>query len=830
MSPSRAVDYRDLILAAPYEICIERARYMTEAWQRHEHDHPSIRAARAFEHVVRRVTIHIHPLERLAGVQTSKRVGTPLPIERGEANAILKYELDALLQRPQQPYRIDPDDRRELEEQILPWWEGRTVRDHRKRAWDDSGRHVAPSLSPAAMVGRVRSLDLGRIVRMARAPGSRVLDGLREMQEITYNNPALVTNVFDVQGHMVLGNRNVLPEGFAGLRHRAEDRLARCRDEHDEAGIAFCEGVIISCDAIQELAARYAALAREQADAAADPVRRDELLAMAVRCERVPFHPPRDFPEALQAMWFTELGAVLAYGMTGIFATGRADQWLWPYYEQDRAAGHLDEDDAVEWLSELLVKLGSNLLLLPTVGKATGSELGADSMAVTVGGLAPDGRDGTNELSYRFLDAVARVKALGNTFSIRTSELSPPEWLEATAAVFQRTSGPGLFNDEKVVESLVGCGYPLEHARDYAVIGCVEPTSDGNTFGCTSGNDISLVGALEMTLLRGRLRVIGKRVGPDTGDPRTFETFEQLMHAFEQQVRFLVDLVEAGVAQKDAIYAASFHNPYVSATLDGCIDSARDMTCGGARYDFASISARGLGTVTDSLAAIRATVYERRRFTMDELLSALASNFRGREPLRQYLLNRTPKYGADDENADAIATRVASFFCHEVASRTCARGGPYRPGFFSYGMHVLEGGLLGATPDGRRAGEPLSNSLSPVNGSETNGPTGVMRSVARIDASQASNGYALNIKLMPSLLATPAGRDTFTALLRGYFDLGGLEVQPNVVDDATLRDAQRHPERYRDLVVRVSGYSAFWVDLGPAIQADLLARTAHERW
>ncbi len=829
MGTPRSVQYRDLVLEAPYEICVERARYVTEAWQRHDRDHPSLRAARAFEHVARNVTVQIHPLERLAGLQTSKQVGTPLPIERGEANAILKFELDALLQRPQQPYRIDPDDRRELEQVILPWWEGRTVRDQRKRAWDDSGRHVAPSLSPTAMVGRLRSLDLARVVRMARGPGSKLIDGLREMREITYNNPALVTNVFDVQGHMVLGIRNVLPKGFAGLRKRAEERLARCRAEDDDDGIAFCEGVIISCDAIRGLAGRYAALARELA-ATAPPERRDELLAIADRCDHVPFHPPRDFPEALQALWFTELGAVLAHGMTGIFATGRADQWLFPWYAQDVAAGRLDEDDAIEWLSELLVKLGSNLLLLPTVGKATGSELGADSMAVTVGGVTRDGADGTNELSYRFLDAVGRIKALGNTFSVRIAENSPDVWLDATARLLGQTSGPGLFNDTKVIESLVGCGYSTEDARDYAVIGCVEPTSDGNTFGCTSGNDISLVGALEMTLLRGRLRVIGRHVGPDTGDPRDFEDFEQFMTAFREQARFLVDLVEAGVAQKDAVYAEGFHNPYVSATLDGCIDSARDMTCGGARHDFASISARGLGTTVDSLAAIETAVYERGRFTMAELLAALDRNFRGREPMRQYLLNRCPKYGADDDAADAIATEVAGFFCREVASRTCARGGPYRPGFFSYGMHVLEGGLLGATPDGRRAGDPLSNSLSPVNGSERNGPTGVFRSVARIDASLASNGYALNIKLMPSLLATAQGRETFAALLRGYFDEGGLEVQPNVVDDATLRDAQQHPERYRDLVVRVSGYSALWVDLGPAIQAEILSRTAHGRW
>jgi len=824
--PSRAERFKELILTAPYEICVERARLLTEAWRRYEDAHPSIRAARAFDHVARHATLRIHPLEGIAGNQTSKLVGTPLAVERGDANVILRHELDALLQRERQPYSIDPTDRRVLERDILPYWVGRAVRDIRKQRWDRSGRHVTLSLSPRSMARRLQSLDLGRIANLARSPGVKPLDALREFREIAYNNPALLMNVFDVQGHLVLGIRNVLPVGFAALRERAEQRLLECRDEGDTDGEAFCRGAIVSCDAIVHLAGRYAALARHLAGDEDDPGRAAELEAIAARCDRVPAHPPRDFREAVQSLWLIEVGAVLAHGMTGIFATGRSDQLLWPWYRQDVEAGRITPDEAVELLMELLVKLSSNLLLLPSAGKATSSELGADSMAVTVGGVGPDGGDATNDLSYLVLEAVARVKGLGNSFTIRVSRESSQAWLDKVAEVFSRTSGPAVLNDDRVIEALLGDGYALEDARDYAVIGCVEPTSDGNTFGCTSGNDISLVGALEMALQRGHLRIIGKRVGPDTGDPRAFATFDDVMRAFRTQVAFMVDTVAAGVDIKDRIYAEGFHNPYVSLTLDGCVDAARDMTCGGARYNFSSISARGLGTTASSLAAIRAAVFERRRYTLSELLHALDRNFRGHEPMRQYLLNRTPKYGADDPEADEIAADVAAFFCREVNGRTGYRGGRFRAGFFSYGLHVYEGSLLGATADGRRAGEPISNSLSPSNGCERAGPTGVLNSVARIDASQVSNGYALNIKLMPSLLATEAGRSKFVALLRGYFDQGGMEVQPNVVDDVTLRDAQAHPERYRDLTVRVSGYSAFFCDLGPAIQNEIISRTS----
>jgi len=824
--PANAERYRQAVLTAPYWICIERARCVTAAHRETRGQHPAARAAAAFERCVRETTVWIHDDEVLAGHQTGRLVSAPLSIERGDANAILTYELDALLARERQPYRIDPGDRRELEREILPYWRGRTVRDRRKRAMDEADLTVDLGFSPRSIAHRLRSLDLRPLASMVRSPVFQPLNALREFREIAYNNPALVTNVFDVQGHMVLGNRNVLPGGFAAIRERAEERRVRCESEGDPEGGIFLTSVVRCCDAIRVLAGRYADEARARAADCADPTRRRELLAMAERCDRVPYLPPRDFHEAVQALWLTQVGAMLAYGMAGIFAVGRADLQLAPYYQADRARGAIEPQQAVELLSELLVKLSSNLLLLPGAGKATGSELGADSMAVTVGGLGRDGEDATSELSYRFLDAVRAVEGLGNTFTIRVSERSPEAWLDAATETLRSTSGPALFNDERTVEALVGCGMELPDARDYAVVGCVEPTSDGNTFGCTSGNDISLVGALEMTLLRGRLRMVGRRVGPDTGDPRAFADFDAFMEAFHGQVRALIDRVAEGVELKDRVYAETLPNPYVSATLDGCVESARDMTRGGARYDFGSISARGLGTAVNSLAAIRSAIYERGRCTMHELLAALDRNFSGHEPLRQYLLHRTPGYGSDDPGTDALAADVVGFFCDEVSSRRSYRGGPLRPGFFSYGMHVLEGALLGATPDGRRSGEPISNSLSPANGSERAGPTGVFNSVASLPHDRISNGSALNVKLLPALLDGEQGRNHFAALIRGYFDRGGMEVQCNVVDDATLRDAQRHPERYRGLTVRVSGYSAFFTDLGPAIQDEIIARTS----
>ncbi|MFH2008127.1 MAG: pyruvate formate lyase family protein, partial [bacterium] len=347
----------------------------------------------------------------------------------------------------------------------------------------------------------------------------------------------------------------------------------------------------------------------------------------------------------------------------------------------------------------------------------------------------------------------------------------------------------------------------------------------GDTFGCTSGNDISFAAALEMTLLDGYLRIMGRHIGPRTGDPRHFRSFEEFLAAFRRQVIFMIDTVVKAVDLKDRAYWEGFPNPYVSLTLRGCVDRARDMTQGGADYNFSSISGRGLGTAVDSLAAIKHFVYDTGALSMDQLIALLETNFAGAEPTRVRLANRGPKYGCDDDYADAIARDVTAFFCREVASRQTIRGGPYRPSFFSYGMHVIEGMFLGATPNGRRAGEPVSNSFSPSNGSEREGPTAMLRSVAKIDHSLISNGCALNVKFLPSLFDGNERLDKMVALVKGFFAQGGMEMQPNVVSNETLRNAQQHPDQYRDLVVRVSGYSAYFTDLGKPLQDEIISRT-----
>ena len=818
--------YKDRILSAPYEICVERARYYTESYRKTGGEHPALRAAQAFAHTLRKVTVSILEEERIVGNRSSKLVAAVIPVERGEINSVLELEIDFLTSRPRQPYRIGPGEKRELMEEIIPYWRGKTLRDRKKALWKENGLYFKPALGPVSLWRRYRGLDLAKLKEAVPLPRLSLSYLRRGIEEIAYNNPAMVMNVFDIQGHMILGHKNILREGFSGVRARALTRLEKAGKLGDKEGEAFLQAVIISCDAIRDFAARFAEKAEALAAESPDPARQEELRRIAERCRRVPFEPPRDFREAVQSLWLTQVGAFLAYGMGGIFAVGRLDQQLYPFWARDQAEGRITDGETVELLEELLIKLSYNLLLLPIAGKSTGSELGSDSCAPTVGGLDPDGQDAVNGLSYLVLDAFTNVKSLGNTFSIRLSEKSPEDFWRKALATYRETSGAALFSDEMVVEALRGSGVEERDARDYGIIGCVEPTGDGNTFGCTSGNDISLTAALEMTLLDGYLRIMGKRIGPRTGDPRKFSTFEEFLGAYQRQVAFLVETITRATDLKDQAYLEGFPNPYVSATLSGCVENARDMTAGGARYNFGSVSARGLGTVVDSLAAIKRQVYDQKLVSMERLLRALGKNFQGENKLRAQLASKGPRYGCDNDEVDAIAAELAEFFCREVAGRKTIRGGPYRPGFFSYGMHILEGLFLGATPNGRRAGEPVSNSFSPANGSERQGPTAVLRSAAKINQSLISNGCALNIKFLPAMFAGEERLEKMVSLVKSYFSFGGMEVQFNAVSNQTLIEAQKNPEKYRDLVVRVSGYSAYFADLGKPLQDEIIQRTA----
>lgn len=812
------------ILEAPYEICVERARCYTQVYRETEGMHPSLRAARAIERTLDTMTLSILPEELLVGNRSSKLLAHVIPVERGEINAILEMYMHDITTRSYKPFKISEEEKRELFEDILPYWKKKSVRYHKEQKWTKDGLMLGFSSGPLAQARRIRAFGASQLARTLRPfMVGRRRDMFRAKKEVALNNPNLVNNVMDVQGHMVLGINNIVEKGFRGIRESAMEKKAL--HGGDAGKTAFYDAVIITCDAVKRFAERYAHLASDMADRETDKRRELELRVIASNLESVPWEPPRNFYEAVQSLWFTQVIATISYGTVGDSAIGRADQYLYPCFKRDIESGTISREFAIGLIEELLVRLSCNLLVLPSFARQTGSELGADNNAVTIGGVDREGRDAANELSVLFMEAAGNIKCMSNSFAVRVHSQSSPEFLKKVTQLVSRTCGPAIFNDHAVIPSQEGCGHSLEDARDYAIIGCVEPTSSGNTFGCTAGNDISLVGVLEMALNNGRLFMMGHRTGLKTGDPEKFHSFEDVQEAYRKQLAHSVAIIARCVNAKDEIYRDHFHNPYVSLTLDGCLDSGMDVTQGGARYNFGSLSARGLATTADSLLAIKTAVFEEKWIRMSDLLTVLRTNFRDNEVLRQKLIHKIPKYGSDSNEADDMARWVADQFCEEVLRQKPVRGSCFRPGFFSYGMHVFDGMMLGATPDGRRAGEPVSNSLSPSNGSERNGLAGVLNSNARIPHEKISNGSSLNIRLSPSMFSTSERVEKFIALLKGFIINGNMHMQINVVDTDTLKDAQQRPDMYTDMVVRVSGYSAYFTDLGTPVQDDIIRRT-----
>jgi formate C-acetyltransferase len=541
--------------------------------------------------------------------------------------------------------------------------------------------------------------------------------------------------------------------------------------------------------------------------------RKAELLEIAERVRHVPANPPRTFMEALQSLWMTNVVLEISYGEGNVFSQGRVDQYLYPYYESDLKADRIAHEKAVEAVEEYLVKLASVVI--------------AGQNNITLGGVNQAGEDATNEMSYIFLEALANVKALLNTISVRISSKTPRDFLRRALEVHRYTAGMALYNDELIIDQLQKDGYSLEDARDYSIVGCVEPTGTGNDFSYTGGNGILPTIILLMALNEGRAPSSGnRRVGAATPDPGTFKTFEDVKKAFVEQLSFIIDKLVRMAELKDQAFAEAFPCVLVSSTIEGCLESGKDITWGGARYNNSCINGQGLATVANSLAAIRWAVFEQKLVTMEELVNHLRNNFKDDQKLRQKLLHQAPKYGNGDEKADELAEWVAEVFSQEVRKHKCGRGGIYRPSMVSAaGSQILEGKLCGATPDGRLAGEAVSNGLSPVNGTEVNGMTAALRSAAQVGRALLTDGTAMNLRISPSLLRKEENIDKMASLVEGYFKLGGRNIQFNPLDTATLRDAQAHPEKYPDLTVKVSGYSARFIDLTKFLQDDIIERT-----
>jgi formate C-acetyltransferase len=584
------------------------------------------------------------------------------------------------------------------------------------------------------------------------------------------------------------------------------------------------QAMLICVKAIIRFAERHAQRARDLAAGELNPQRKAELEQIAGVCLQVPAHAPRDFWEALQYYWFVHLGVTTEMNPWDSFCPGRLDQHLYPFYKKGLDEETLTTEQARELLQCFWIKF-NNQPAPPKVG-VTAAESGTytDFAQINSGGMKEDGSDGVNDLTYLVLDVVEQMRLVQPSSSIQVSKKNPDRFIKRAARIIRTGFGqPSVFNCDLIVQELVRMGKSVADARNGGSSGCVEVGAFGKEAYILTGY-FNLPKVLELTLNNGTDPMTGKKIGPETGEPAQFGTFEQLFEAYCRQLNYLIDVKMRGNNIIEHLYATHMPAPFLSVLIDDCIARGRDYHDGGARYNTNYIQGVGLGTITDALTAIKYHVFDNRTISMAELLSALRSDFESREALRQTLWQRTPKYGNDDDYADDMMRSVFEAYFKAVDGRPTTRGGRYRINLLPTTVHVYFGAVTGATPDGRKAGLPVSEGISPVQGVDRQGPTAVLKSAAKMDHAR-TGGTLLNMKFNPQVLEGDDGLDHLKDLIRAYFRLDGHHVQFNVVDAETLRKAQARPQEYQNLIVRVAGYSDYFVDLGKDLQNEIIART-----
>lgn len=778
------------LLTSKYELCIERIKYFTEIYRKFPKDPEIIKRAKALAHTLDNMTIFIREDDLLIGNETSKNLGEKINLDLysydrsfSKRSSIKKYG-----KRKLQPFFIEDNEVDELLE-LIPFWKGK-------------------ALYSDIIVQRVydEKLITGRNRIGTAAPNIAIANGTNE-------------------GHICVGYDKLLKLGYKGIIKEAESYQSKLNtvDIEYQEMYNFYEAVKICYKAAIQFSRRYSELAYKMALNEKNEFRKKELEKIGEMMDNFTEGTAESFYEAIQLIHFTQNIINIIY-QRSVVALGRLDQILWPYYKNDLEKGKITRDFALELIEELNLKLTWNVTLLPTDYTTVANALGQNTQTITISGIDKDGNDVTNEVSYLFLEAYKNIKAFTTDLSIRVHKKSPERFLKNALKVFQSTSGIAFYNDDIIIPAMIKTGYTIEDARDYAIIGCVEPSSQGNTFASTGRIFINLPGVLELTLNNGYCNLTQQINGLETGDPINFTTYDEFYNAFIHQLRYNIEKAVKIAQIGDEETMKFFPQPFVSAIIDGCIEKGKDYTAGGAKYNFSSITAYGFATLVDSLYNIKMVVYEEKLIRLPDLIQILNSNFDNHEELRQRLINKYDKWGNDIEEIDNLANDLWNLFCSEVVKHKCMRDGHYNSGAYSMGVHVIEGLFTRASADGRKATQPLSNSLSPVNRVEKKGLTATLNSIAKLNYELATNGVAVNIRLHPQNLEGDENLEKLYYLLKGYFKSGGMQLQPTVVSTETLRDAQKHPEKYLDLIVKVGGYNATFVDLGTPIQNDIINR------
>lgn len=767
-------------------LSIERALHETTFYKENygKHSIPVLRALNFLDHCKRK-TIYIGEGELIVGERGPKpKSVSTFP----ELNCHSVEDLQVLNTRELQRYTISQNDIDIYEKEVIPYWQGITQRD---RIFN----HVPDEWRAAYEAGLFTEF------MEQRAPGHTALDG------------------------------KIYQKGMLDFKREIEDNIANLDYLNDPDATDKSEqwkAMSISCDAIIVFAQRHAELADELAKTEKDPQRVEELKKIAEVCRWVPAHAPRNFWEAIQMYWFVHLGTITELNGWDAMNPGHFDQHLAPFYEKQIAEGTLTRNHAKELVSCFWIKV-NNHPAPPKVG-ITARESGTynDFTNINLGGIKPDGSDGSSEVSYIILEVIEELHILQPGSSVHISAKTPDKFLHAATNVIRQGHGyPSVFNPDVYTLEMLRQGKALQDAREGGCSGCIEVGAFGKEAYLLTGY-LNVPKILEVTLNNGIDPLTGKKVGIETGNALEFKSFDELYQAFIKQLQYVVDLKMRVSNYIDRMFAKYAPAPFLSVVIEDCISRGRDYYDGGPRYNTSYIQCCGLGTITDSLAVIKKHVFDEKTHSMERILNALHKNFEGEEVLRQTIMNRTPFFGNDDDYADSIAVQVYNDLFHTIDGKPNIKpGGKYHMNMLSTTCHVYFGKVLGASPNGRLAGKSISDGTSPSHGADTHGPSAVIKSLSKLDQTK-SGGTLLNQRFLPSLVKKDEDVKKLGHLIRSYFTLGGHHIQFNIVDTATLLAAQACPEDYKDLMVRMAGYSDYFNDMNIDLQQEIIERTEND--
>ncbi len=763
-------------------LSIERAVLLTDAYEKYEGtvETPILRAL-SFKHILENETICINDGELIVGEKGERPQSSPtFP----ELCCHTLEDMDVMDKRERIFFKVSDEAKRIQEERIIPYWKHRSIR---KKILD----RMTPEWKDCYESGMFTEF------MEQRGPGHTVADG------------------------------KMYRKGFLDFKAdiRAEiEALDYLSDSDAYDRKVQLEAMDISCDAIIALGRRYEALAREMAGSEPDPERRAELLQIAENCRVVPAHKPETFQQAIQMYWFVHIGVTTELNPWDALSPGRLDQHLIPFYRKGIEDGTLTRDKAKELLECLWVKF-NNQPAPPKVGiTLKESSTYTDFANLNTGGVTSEGTDGVNDVSYIILEVMDEMKLLQPSSNVQISKKTPHAFLKKACEVSRKGWGqPAMYNTDSIIQELLNAGKTIEDAREGGASGCVETGAFGKEAYILTGY-FNLPKILELTMYNGFDKNSGKQLGLQLGYASDFKTYDEFFEAFKKQLHYFTDVKVKGNNVIEKIYAEHMPATFLSVITSDCIKKGKDYNAGGARYNTNYIQGVGIGTLSDCLAAVKYNVYDKQKFTMKELMEAMDDNFEGHEDIYNLVSNKTPKYGNDDDYADEIMVQAFDAYYSEVTGRKNMKGGSYRIDMLPTTCHVYFGSVMGAAPNGRLANKPLSEGISPEKGADRKGPTAVIKSAAKMDHLK-TGGTLLNQKFTPASLAGDQGLENLSALVRSYFSMDGHHIQFNVIDRKVLLDAQKNPNEYKDLIVRVAGYSDHFNNLDRALQDEIINRT-----